>query len=399
MTDTNLSNTGEFDNEGMLSLSFDQQGYYDAPSLINGGTVDFRGGATPGGTIAVDVIENTNHIFLSHDAQVLADGPVSNTGTITVDSTSTLEFSGNQTLSGLGTIVNDVGTVHLTTGTLDLGGGTIDITAGAPGASGFLLDGGTIQNGTIKTDGTGIHYTGAFNVLSNVTIDGTLDVNSGNSELDIENGFGFAGSPPGQIIETTGYLQFDGNHTLDNADLTLGNSTFYATGTLTLGSDNLVTLTGDEPFGPSAPAQYRFPDGILDNKGTIVAAGGGLDTFDDGLGDVDVTNEGLFATGSRVSGQLVQLQNSGTFSISGTAASVAIMTFDNTGAVDISDGGSLTVSNAEPKYGGGRAVRQHRHGAAFRRRHPDAPGRGGRAGHGLGPGQRRNARPDRPRAR
>ena len=258
---------------------------------------------------------------------------------------------GSETLAQFGSITNNGGTV-LIGGTLDLGGSTLDIDAGSPAGNGFRLNYGIIQGGTIETDGTGIHYSNSA-VLSNVTIDGTLNVNGGsNTELDIENGLSFSGTTPGQIIETTNgsFLQleqFDGNKTLDNVDITLGNSYFNVNldSIVALGSNSALTIVASEQFG--SPVGGSSSTGTLDDKGILtIAAGGSLSSF---AGMIE--NEGLFSAGNG-SNLIYSLENTGTLSISGAASSTTIEMLENAGTVWISNGGNLNVSSVfeDPHY-------------------------------------------------
>ncbi len=318
-------------------------------NLDNLGTISI----VDGDAFQLQNLSNAGTIVLSNGANITTDYEgFSNTGTIVVGATSTLHIDPDTgvTLAQLGTIVADGGSVRFG-GTLDLTGNTIDISAGSPLNSGFVLD-GTIQGGTIETDGTGAQY-GQLSFLSGVTIDGTLGVNGGaDTELDIENGLGFAGTAPGRIVETAAnsFLHFLGNQTLDDVDVTLGNSYIDDSGTLTLGSSSTVTLVGNESF--YTPVEdprfgYGYND-ILDNKGTIIAASGGLYTYSYSVNNITsslVQNDGLFAASGGTTSSLYQMTNTGTLDISG-AASVTVQMLNNSGIVDISGGGSLTVTAA-----------------------------------------------------
>ena len=338
------------DNLGTISIIDGDA--FQFQNLTNTGTVNIEGayldldyGSTGSG------VTNAGTIVLSDGANLTTGyNGFSNTGTIIVESKSTLNIDASATLAQLGTIVADGGNVRFS-GTLDLAGNTIDISAGSPLNSGFVLD-GTIQGGTIDTDGTGVQY-GQLAFLSGVTIDGTLGVNGGaGMELDIENGLGFTGTGPGRIVETAAnsFLHFLGNQTLDDVDVTLGNSDIDDSGTLTLGPSSTVTLVGNESFYTPVqdpPFGYGYND-ILDNKGTIVAASGGLYSYSSSVSGITsnlLQNDGLFAASGGTMSSLYQMTNTGTLDISG-AASVTVQMLNNSGIVDISGGGSLTVTAA-----------------------------------------------------
>ncbi len=371
LTSTTLSINGMLRNDGVLLLDSDGTNPLGIPNLINSGTVEFSGAAAGGSKMAVQVLTNTGDITLSHGAHVTVNSysmtdTLSNTGTITIDPTSTLElFYENYTLARIEDIASHVdnqgGTV-LIDGILDLQGATVDIGADNPAAAGYELNSATIQNGTIKTDGTGIHYAGYYNTLSNVTIDGPLDVNGGaNTELIIDANSSFAAGSPIRITETTpgSYLEFDGSRTLDHATLTLGNSSFYVvqppgsygggTPTLTLGPDSLMTLTGSEYFG-SPNNVYESSNSILDNKGTIIATAGGLGgDLGSGFTGATLENEGVLTETNRSGIGFFQISNFGPLSLSGGSSSYAT-TFDNTGTVIIADGSNLTLTAPTELY-------------------------------------------------
>ena len=325
------------DNRGTVSII--DSSTFQLTNVTNTGTVNIEGS-----NLFERGLANAGTLALADGTSLYASvvGAFSNTGTITVDSTSTLHIENDLTLAQLGTIDNNGGTV-LISGELDLTGDTLDITAGSPFNSGFRFVSGTVQGGTIKTDGSGVHYSG-FTALSGVTIDGTLNVNGGaNTELIIENASSFAGSAPAKIVETTAgsFLNFSSSRTLDDVGITLGNSSIDVAGTLTLGPASTLTLTANGTFG--TPTGQDYTNNILDNKGTIIAAAGGLYTSgtDFGSGNI-VQNDGLFAASGGTASNLYSVTNTGTFGISG-AASVTVQILNNTGNVDISNGSSLTV--------------------------------------------------------
>ena len=104
----------------------------------------------------------------------------------------TLDLQGNGlTLAQLGTVTHSGGVVNLQT-TLNDTGTTLSVGTGTGLGTLTLATSGTIQNGTIVDQGSGIAFAGG--TLSGVSYDGTLNLSSTSSYVYITNGLTLAGS-------------------------------------------------------------------------------------------------------------------------------------------------------------------------------------------------------------
>ena len=156
-------------------------------------------------------------------------------------------------------MTNSGGTVHID-GTLDLTGGTLN---GSSSLGQVVLDGGTVQGGTVTPAGLALSTSGG--TLSGVTYDGALDLSGASDSVHLASGTvvnNAAGTGAGTINDTGTYstLYFDNTQTFNNATINLGNTAGYestleeydSTGAgtvLTLGSKVTIDESG---FGTSA---------------------------------------------------------------------------------------------------------------------------------------------------
>ena len=307
-----------------------------AGSLTFGPNVSIRG---KNGTIYNDWASGNivNQGSISADAAggtiILSGGRFSNSGTINV-SAGTLNWTGNSTLVGLGTINRTGGTINLS-GTLDLQGGTWNLNA----ASGsWNLLGGTVKNGTIaETNGALLVITSSGGFLESITINGDLDASrQGNAYVRIRGGlilngtallgdvagstygrlfFGDIGAAPGALTGT-GTVVFGGNinNYIENSSNIVG-----AAGTLTFGPN--IAIRGKSGWIYSA-----YSNGSLLNQGSISpdVAGG---TLTIGYGTATFTNTGVvnISTGTMtLYGNMTQVglgtinRTGGTINLSGT---------------------------------------------------------------------------------
>jgi hypothetical protein len=319
-------------------------------SFTNSGTIT---AASSGGALT---IEPTN--FINSGTLAISDGDavtiatnLSNTGSITLASGGSLYLGGSFTLAELGKVTNSGGTVYIQ-GTLDNAGGTLD---GSSGLGQVVLDGGTIQGGTVIPSGLGGFSNQRGNTLSGVTYDGTLDVSGRGDSADLAGGTvvngtldlgsgasarlasgtvvnNAAGTGAGTINDTgvDSTLYFDRRQTFNNVTINLGSTSrgySYlfehdprqdARAVLTLGSN----VTIDESGGAYIETGSYAGDGIV-NQGKINQAASGGALYIEGP---SFTNSGTITAAS-----------------SGGALTIDPTTFTNKGAIDISNGETVTI--------------------------------------------------------
>jgi hypothetical protein len=364
-------------------------------SFTNSGTIT---AASSGGALTIEytAFANSGTLAISNGEAVTIDATnLSNTGSITLGAGSSLYLGGSFTRAELGKVTNSGGTVYIQ-GTLDNAGGTLD---GSSGLGQAVLDGGTIQGGTVTPSGLGGFSNQRGNTLRGVTYDGALDVSGSgvsvrlaggtvvNGTLDLGSRASArlaggtvvndaAGTGPGTINDTgvDSTLYFVNTQTFNNATINLGSSSrgysylieydpLHPAGTiLTLGSNVTIDESGNGViFGDivnegninqTASGGTLYIRSDLTNNGTITAASsGGVLNVDNGT----FTNAGTLAVSN---GETVNVETAvtgtGTETISGAAtlefgAAVSTSTtvgsqnigFAGTGALDLTDPASF----------------------------------------------------------
>jgi YD repeat-containing protein len=278
-------------------------------------------------------------------------GPVTlNTGSISLGGTSNLAADAGFGLSGSGGTVSFEGTLNNTGTTLALNDASLT----------YLLDGGTIDGGTVATSNgatlVGTNHGGQGGTLAGVTLDGTLDLAT-NIYAN---------------LTVTGGLTLDGTIDIGKADgSTLGHLNFV--GAQTLGG------TGSVLFGT-----YAWPDGYEQgNQINTAASGGDSGTLTIGPG---ITIHGSTGVIGYDNGSYLPLINHGTISADASGSYILIFgtnwtnsgtvqatasdevelagSWTNTGTLAASGGGDLalegtwsnpqpiTASNATVEFGG-----------------------------------------------
>ena len=213
----------------------------------------------------------------------------SNAGTIAMTNSSVL-LGGTFTLATLGSFTRTGGTVDLT-GTLNNTGTTLALnnTTGA-----WLLDGGTVNGGTISTSGSAVLGTngGSSTLKGPITLAGTLDENNSGSVTVLSDADGNGLTLAPGLIETTtiadlifsstqtlagtGEVLFDGGNNDNNQMLVQGSASV-----LTIDPD--ITIDG-------LTADINAGSGAIDNFGTLSvgsSAGGQTPAFSGGTFAID----------------------------------------------------------------------------------------------------------------
>ena len=93
-----------------------------------------------------------------------------------------------------------------------------------------MLDGGTVEGGTVTPAGLVISTSGG--TLSGVIVDGPLNLTANDATVNLANGttvVGSSGTGAGTINDTgyNAHLEFDNTQTVSNVTINLGNSTGY----------------------------------------------------------------------------------------------------------------------------------------------------------------------------
>ena len=246
-------------------------------------------------------------------------------------------------LAGSYTIALDVASIGSLT--LDAPGVTINPAAALALAGVLNVQAGTftvsntITGGTIRPDGGTIDY--ASGTLDGVTLDGPLDLSASDAQVSIKDGITFAGSGPGQIVDTglNANLQVDDTETLANVAITLGNGGSLYTGPmLTLaGNSTLAIVDGG-----------ALIDGTLDNKGSITAITGVLNDTATTINDGSVT----IGNGSSNNDLFDLASNTGTISVSGTGTGATVINTTNTGTISVVSSASLATEGTLDNTGG-----------------------------------------------
>jgi hypothetical protein len=330
-------------------------------TFTNQGTIDADGA---GGTLTLDGLDwsnaNTGSIKASKGGSATLAGTRTNSGTISVDATSTLNLGGTFATATLGSIAS-AGTVNIT-GTLTntLNTLTLNSTTGS-----VRLFGGTIDGGTVAaTGGAALIATTSGGTLANgVTLDGIFDLTSSYGvHASVTGGLKLVAGSVVEIGSSNGFyahLSFDGgSQTLSGGGKVLfGSSTsnFLQAGpsagsALTIGSGIVV-------HGQSGAIGYSANYGgdtnvTFTNQGTIDADGASGTITLDGLGwsnantgTIQASNNGsatLAGSGSN-SGTISVAANS-TLNLGGTFANASLGSITSAGTVNIT--GTLTNTNS-----------------------------------------------------
>jgi outer membrane autotransporter protein len=353
-----ISGTGSLSQIGTGTTILTGDNTYTGGTTIAAGTLQLgNGGIT--GSIVGDVVDNTA-LVVNHSNTVTLPGVISGTGSLAQNGTGTTILTGDNTYTGGTTIaagtlqlgnggttgsvvgnITDNGTLavnHSNTVTLpgvisgtgslsQIGTGTTVLSADNTYTGGTTIAAGTLQLGNGGTTGS---------VVGNITDNGTLAVNHGNTVTlpGVISGTGSVSqNGTGTTILTASNNNYTGTTTVANGTLALG-----ASGALGQSSSLIVNL------GATANINGTTQNpGALDISGTLDLAQGTLSTST-ALGTGALTTH---------SGSTVNL-NGGTLNIA-NGGTTAPGSLTGAGSFNLA-GGTLDVNGANPGLTGSTAI-------------------------------------------
>jgi len=300
-------------------------GYFPADSVVNDGTVDADaagatigisggGGGGGGGTLsnAGMLQATTGTLDLGARAGLFSQiSPWTNSGTIAVSGTGTLNLAGSFTTAAIGNLTNTGGTVNLvgvlnnagatlaltpTTGSWNLAAGTIDggtitdtpadvLVLTPLNGNGDLLSGVSIASGSIL-DGSRSNFD--VIVTAGLTLDGTLDLGAANGSSygtlifrDTQTLGGIGTVLLGASFQNTLEAQGTNNDTV-RATLTIGSGiTIHGGSGQVTGYFSTDSVINDGTINVNTVGATitiaGAPNGTLTNNGTLEATAGTLD--------------------------------------------------------------------------------------------------------------------------
>ncbi len=339
------------------SIEPDSGGAYP---LILQGTIDDN---VSGGEIQVDGTNwsNLGAIAATSGGSVFAQGTWTDNSVVSADSTSTVYLGGTFSV-GSGASFTGTGTVAVA-GTLDNSGTTLTLD---DSALTFEMGGGAIDSGDIvTTNGAALFGSGYGGTLEGVTLDGTLDMATFNSQLAVTGGLTLSNGSilMGSAGLTYSYLTFQGAQTLGgtgtvvfdgtlNTDEIITASSGGDSGKLTIGSG--ITIEGQSGYIGFNFGGTEYPlilQGIVDDNvsgGQIQVDG----TNWSNLGTITATSGGsVFAEGTWTDNSVVSADSTSTVYLGGTFSVGSSASFTGTGTVAVSgtldnSGSTLTLDDS-----------------------------------------------------
>ena len=341
-----------------LQSSFDNEGTVESTGgsiTLSTSTVDNKGSiqAANGGTVGIGESINGQTGSLNNAGTIeAAGGTIRIEGILDVQSSGTLAASGNGNLDIVGQITSLAGTLDADGGTVTLdydstltldaadpftmsGGGVIDVQGTIVNTNNsfaldttdgtFLLDGGTIQGGTVAAaeHGSNITATADGGTLDGVTLDIDLDVSQQLAVVDVD---GLTLNATASLNAAFAGLVFVGTQTLD------GDGQVVFTG----GSASF--LSSASPDDTSATLTIG-PDITVSGQGVNLTAG-------DFSGDDTIINLGQITSGSPITIDAYAFENQGTvdadgggsFTGTGGGSYTTVGDFDNAGVLSLAPG-------------------------------------------------------------
>ena len=320
-----LTTTGTTTNTGTITLA--GGGTLNASDIQNSGTITSTDGGSSAVTLGTDTLDNLAGGTLeigNVDTWTGATTAVTNAGSIdigngstlsvaTLDNSNSVSIGNNGTLETSGTITND------STGTIN------------------FISSGTITASDIQNDGVLSSTAGG---ISTITLDtGTLD-NLANGTLDIGNTDTWTGTTT--AITNAGSIEIGTSATLSVATLDNSNSveinsngTLETSGTITNESTGTINFAS---YGTISAADIQ-------NDGVLSSTDSGNDAITLDTGTLDNLANGTLDIGNTDTwtGTTTAVTNAGSIEI-GTDATLSVASLDNSNSVEIADGGTLETS-------------------------------------------------------
>ncbi|KJC43213.1 VCBS domain-containing protein [Bradyrhizobium sp. LTSP857] len=362
-----IANTGhiiQVDDGKTLTLSGTEitGGTINNYSGVLGGTIDVTGDSQIDGnaTLNQGAITVESDVTLTLDDATVSASTITNGGTVQVDASKkltlagskltggTLSVSGTLDSSGTTTITDaNISNTYLIEATL---GGLLALVA-TTSATAITNDGGTIQanNAELDINGEAVTNTGTLAAINDGTLklismtvantDGAVSIESG-STLDLTGA-----TIDGGTVTISGTLESTGTSAITEADITNTGTITVTSGTLTIDSAVLHTITNHKLIQASG-GELDISSELIVNTADIKAINGGIlklttlsVTNDGGTVTVDGTSK-LYLTAASINGG--SLSNSGNlYGVSGSNTISAAVT--NTGTIE-AQAGTLNLS-------------------------------------------------------
>jgi hypothetical protein len=369
---TTVSYTGTFT---ILNDTFIDSG--GATSKINNQGAIIKSGGT-GTTAIYPVLVNSGTVTVS-SGQLSLQGGGTNTKTITVAATASLEFPNTPYNLGAGTSITGAGTILIDGGTVDVlanvtvavltqfssgtitGGGTVTFSKELDWTGGFMAgDGATVTTGPLKLSGDGgtefvdgrsltnksaaSTWTGSGNTLD--VYDGAVFTNSGTLTVQGDDYLFNGGGSATPSAVNSGTLKTSGLGASLTISLPLTNSNTISVGnnttvTLSGGGSNTKSLTVGSGTGPSGAVLDITTTPFVLNTGTVASGPGEL-RVDQG-GTLDVNATALTISAARVS---LGTAAGGWGAITGVGALTITKELDWTAGGIMDGAGSTTIAAA-----------------------------------------------------
>jgi hypothetical protein len=351
--DGTYGNAGSLENEGTLSASGSGSVLY-VPVANWNNTAAGQITASAGGVIALDQNGVNSGPITANGGTVTLDGSWTNTGELTASSNGVLNLQGTWTNSGSITAASSTvnyngawsegGDIGLTGSQLNFrGSGVITVPVHGDAASGVNLygtvgsltvtggarlgiAGGTIQSGTLTLDaGQALYVDGHSSTLSNVAVNGDVDVRQLNGFLVVTGGLTLNGAAYLGTVNGShwGGLRLNGTQTIGGTgSIVLGghwlNAVLIHAAATTVTLDEKLTVRGQSGHLTPQHSDSRFV-----NLGTIASDSGGAIR-------IGSRQDGTY-------GNAGSLENEGTLSASGSGSVlyVPVANWNNTAAGQI----------------------------------------------------------------